>query len=227
LVAPGGGGTGSYNPNSDIFSSFLCPLSPGAISEGGFFPQSTDSNFGTAAGTSAATPFVSGAAALIWSFYPNLTNTQVAQAIVNNTDSLNGNLGWNAQTGYGRLNVYQALLNAGNGGSQVTSYLSTFNSPNPFYTSVTGTTNITIAITQAAPVELTIYDSSGEAVFYKNYDPGQLNNNPSNPQFKSFFIPWDGKNGLGQPVVTGIYFYTVKVNGQVGRNKIALIQGGK
>ncbi len=227
LVAPGGFGTGVYQPALDVFSSFLCPLSSAAISEGGFSALTSDSNFGTAAGTSAATPFVSATAALIFSLYPNLTNTQVVQAIINNTDSLDGNTGWNSKTGYGRLNVYQALLNAGNGGGQITDYIQTFNSPNPFYTELTGTTNITLAISQPAPVELTIYDSSGELVFHHNYNASELNNNPSNPQFKSYYIPWDGRNGSGQQVVTGIYFYSVKVNGQAGRNKIALIQGTK
>jgi hypothetical protein len=227
LVAPGGFGTGQYQPALDIFSSFLCPLSSAAISEGGFSTLSSDSNFGTAAGTSAATPFVSATAALIWSLYPNLTNTQVIQAIINNTDSLNGNQGWSPETGYGRLNVYQALLNAGNGGGQVTDNVQTFNSPNPFYTGVIGTTNITLAISQPAPVELTICDSSGELVFHKTYSASDLNNNPSNPQFKSYYLSWNGQNGSGQQVVTGIYFYSVKVNGQIGRNKIALIQGSK
>ena len=233
IVAPGGYGEGAlsegttFSPELDIFSDLLCPLSTAAVSDGGFITMPGDSNFGTAAGTSAAAPFVSGAAALILSVYPTLTNTQVAQAIINNTDSLNGNQGWNPQTGYGRLNIYRALLGAGNGGGQVISYLETFNSPNPFYTKTNGSTNITVAISQPAPVELTIRDSSGELVFHKNYDPGELNNNPSNPQFKSYYVSWDGRNGAGQPVVTGIYFYAIKVNGQVGRNKIALIQGGK
>jgi len=231
IVAPGGFGAGAvsqvFRPDLDVFSDFLCPLSAAASQEGGFVTMGGDSNFGTAAGTSAAAPFVSGAAALILSVYPYLTNTQVVQAIVNNADSLNGNQGWSPQTGYGRLNVYQALLAAGSGGGQVTSYVQTFNSPNPFYTKTNGSTNITVAISQPAPVDLTICDTSGELVLHKSYDSSQLNNNPSNPQFKSYYVSWDGRNGAGQPVVTGIYFYTVKVNGQVGRNKIALIQGSK
>lgn len=230
LVAPGGAGTGQYRPDSDVFSTFLCPLSSAAVSEGGFSPVTgvgADSNFGTAAGTSAAAPFVSAAAALLFSVEPSLTNTKVAQAIINNADSLNGGAGWDPKTGYGRLNVYQALLNAGTGGRQVTPYLKTFNSPNPFYPDVTGTTNITLAVTQAQPVELFIYDSAGETLLHKLYAAADLNQNPSNPQFKSFYVPWDGRNGAGQKVKTGIYFYAVKSGGQTGRNKIALIQGGK
>lgn len=232
LVAPGGSGdffTGNALNDSahKIFGAFICPLSAAAQAEGGFEPLASDANFGDAAGTSASAPFVSGAVALLMSVYPSLTHAQVEEALVNNTDSLNGGKGWDTQSGYGRLNVYRALLNAGTGGGQVTSYLKTFNSPNPFYTVGQGSTNITLAITQAAPVELTIYDASGEVVLHRNYDAAGLNQNPSQPQYKSYYIPWDGKNGAGQPVVTGIYFYSVKVNGQEGRNKIAVIQGSK
>ena len=233
LVAPGGAAAAAlgsgFQPSQDVMSGFLCPLSTAAVTEGGFATAS-DSNFGTAAGTSASAPFVSGAAALILSAYPNLTNAQVSDAIVNNTDSLNNNQGWNPQTGYGRLNVYQALLNAGSSypsAAQVPVFVKTFNSPNPFYTGTNGSTNITLAINQPVPVELTIYDASGEEVFHKNFDASQLNENPANPQFRSFYVPWDGRNGAGQLAATGIYFYTVKVNGQVGKNKIALIQGSK
>ena len=78
---------------------------------------------------------------------------------------------------------------------------------------------------QPESVELTIYDTSGEIVLNKNYASSQLNSNPNNPQYKSFYIAWDGKNGSGQKVKTGIYFYTVNVGGQISRNKIAVIQG--
>ena len=133
-----------------------------------------------ASGTSAATPFVSATAALLLVLNPNLTNTQVAQQIINNTDSLNGNAGWDKYTGYGRLNVYKTLSNA-IGSSQLTNYVKTFNSPNPFYVDVDGYTNITLVSTQPEPADLTIYDTAGELVLHKAYDASQLNNNPSNP----------------------------------------------
>jgi thermitase len=237
LVAPGGseasftGNTINDSANK-VFSSFLSPLSSEAVSECAFEPlippsSTTDPNFGVAAGTSAAAPFVSATAALIFSMYPTLTNTQVSQAIINNTDSLNGNTGWDSKTGYGRLNVYRALLSAGNGGGQVTNYLTTFNSPNPFYTGLSATTNITIAITQPQAVNLVIYDTAGNVVLRKSYAAADLNQNPADPQYKSYYVPWDGKNGAGQPVVTGVYFYSVSVGGTMGRNKIVVIQGSK
>ncbi|HVZ79484.1 MAG TPA: S8 family serine peptidase [bacterium] len=230
LLAPGGTGTAflgdALNDSATkIFSSFLCPLSAAASQEGGFEPLAADGNFGVAAGTSASAPFVSGAAALIRSVYPSLDHRQVEQAIVNNTDDLNGGRGWDAGKGYGRLNVYRALLNAGTGTGQVTTYLKTFNSPNPFYTDSDGSTNITLAIDHAMPVDLSIYDTAGQLVLRKSFAAADLNQGPSRPQFKSFYIPWDGRNGAGHLVVTGVYFYFVTAGGSTGRNKIAVIRG--
>jgi hypothetical protein len=153
----------------------------------------------------------------------------VVARILNNTDSLNGNKGWDERTGYGRLNVYRALYSAGaltpTPSPEITGYMTTFNSPNPYYPDSDGLTNITLAIDQAEAVELWIYDTSGEIVLHKNFSASELNSNPSNPQFKSFYVTWDGKNGGGQRAKNGIYFYTVKAGGKTARNKIALIQG--
>jgi subtilisin family serine protease len=232
LVAPGGSDAPSpyqlfiTNAGSCIFGPFVCPLPKGSSSEGGFMVYSSvDSNYGLASGTSGATPFVSATAALLLSLHPTWTNTQVAQQIINNTDSLNGNGGWDSETGYGRLNVFKALSSS-LGAGQLTTYVKTFNSPNPFYVDVDLYTNITLVTTQTQPVQLTIYDTSGEIVLNKSYSPSQLNSNV-NPQYKSYYVTWDGKNGSGQEVKTGIYFYTVNVNGQSSHNKIALIQGPK
>jgi thermitase len=236
LVAPGGYdapdpySSFATNASECIFSTFVCPLPNSAVTDGGFMVfgsgVAADSNYGLAAGTSGATPFVAATAALLLSLNPHWSNTQVAQQIINNTDSLGGNGGWNAETGYGRLNVYKALYCL-LGGGQVTTYVKTFNSPNPFYVDADMYTNITLVMSQSQPVQLTIYDTSGETVLNKNYSPAQLNSNTNNPQYKSFYVTWDGKNGSGQKVKTGIYFYSVTVNGQVSHNKIALIQGPK
>jgi len=111
IVAPGGTAdafTGNAITDSafKIFSTFLSPLPPVAVgspTECGFEPLQppapTDPNFGVAAGTSASTPFVSGAAALVLSLYPSLSYSQVAQRLIDNADSLNGNKGWDAKTG--------------------------------------------------------------------------------------------------------------------------------
>jgi subtilisin family serine protease len=234
LVAPGGINAPdpslSFTTNAAecIFSTFVCPLPSAGVSDGGFMVfgpgAGTDTNYGLAAGTSGATPFVTATAALLFSLNPTWTNTQVVQQIINNTDSLDGNSGWNSETGYGRLNVYKALSSS-LGQGQTTTYVKTFNSPNPFYLDEQLYTNITLVMTRPEAVQLTIYDTSGEIVLNKNYAVSQLNSNPNNPQYESYYIAWDGKNGSGQKVKTGIYFYTVNVGGQVSHNKIAVIQG--
>lgn len=70
-------------------------------------------------GTSAATPHVAGLAGLLLSAYPGLTNKQVRNIIEQSADKTGGyayandgvhdNGSWNAEPGYGRINVFHAL----------------------------------------------------------------------------------------------------------------------
>lgn len=60
------------------------------------------------AGTSIAAPFVSGAAALIWSKYPQLTAAEVKKALFSSAYDL-GAEGRDDSYGYGRLDIYRAL----------------------------------------------------------------------------------------------------------------------
>lgn len=59
-------------------------------------------------GTSAATPFAAGAAALLRSYSPGLTNAQVRQRMRDTAIDM-GTPGFDNQTGYGRINAYHAL----------------------------------------------------------------------------------------------------------------------
>ena len=60
-------------------------------------------------GTSMATPFVSGLAALILSKWPDYTPLQVETALFNNADDL-GDAGWDEYFGHGRINAYLSLF---------------------------------------------------------------------------------------------------------------------
>jgi thermitase len=64
--------------------------------------------YGYKDGTSMATPHVAGLAALLWSFAPSLTHSQVRDLIQNNADDL-GAAGWDQYFGYGRINAYNTL----------------------------------------------------------------------------------------------------------------------
>jgi len=67
--------------------------------------------YGHKRGTSMATPFVSGLAALVYARFPSYTPTQVAQAIVANADLAGSQTGWSPQYGCGRINAYRTLAN--------------------------------------------------------------------------------------------------------------------
>ena len=63
-------------------------------------------------GTSAACPVVSGVAALLLGYNPNLTDAQVKNILYTTATDM-GALGYDTQFGYGRVNAYGALLAAG------------------------------------------------------------------------------------------------------------------
>ncbi|MBI4652891.1 S8 family serine peptidase [Candidatus Kuenenbacteria bacterium] len=61
-------------------------------------------------GTSIATPQIAAATALIWGQFPNLTNKEVQNFILNGADKIDEqNLEYKNKLGTGRLNVYQSL----------------------------------------------------------------------------------------------------------------------
>jgi subtilisin family serine protease len=61
-------------------------------------------------GTSAATPFVAAAAALVLSVRPDLTEAAVREVLCVTADHIGtGRRGWNPRTGHGRLNAFTAL----------------------------------------------------------------------------------------------------------------------
>ncbi|MBC7545110.1 MAG: S8 family serine peptidase [Candidatus Sericytochromatia bacterium] len=64
--------------------------------------------YGELAGTSMACPHVSGLAALLLSQEPTLTPSQVCRRIALTCDDV-GVKGWDADTGFGRINAYRAL----------------------------------------------------------------------------------------------------------------------
>ncbi len=61
-----------------------------------------------AGGTSAAAPFVSGAAALLRSFDPGLSAIEIRRTLMDSADDL-GPVGWDEQFGFGRLNLGRAM----------------------------------------------------------------------------------------------------------------------
>ena len=75
------------------------------------------------------------------------------------------------------------------------------NYPNPFNPE----TWIPYRLAEDAFVTLTIYDSSGQVV--RTLDVGHRI--ASTYEDRSKAIYWDGRNRLGEPVASGVYFYTL------------------
>ena len=103
IMAPGGGSVPKLN---GVYSTY--PLGP--HSETGAERTKGTNGFGRSSGTSHSTPIVSGAAALVFSANPNLTNAEVWQQLKNTADNIDAlNPGFEGLLGAGRLNIYKAL----------------------------------------------------------------------------------------------------------------------
>jgi thermitase len=76
------------------------------------FPQNQNGigmvNYGSISGTSMATPYVAGLAALVRGTFPNLTAKQTREKIEKSSDDL-GKKGFDQNFGFGRVNVAKAL----------------------------------------------------------------------------------------------------------------------
>jgi hypothetical protein len=85
------------------------------------------------------------------------------------------------------------------------------NYPNPF----NACTHISFTLAQTADIELQIFDCNARLV--KVLPAGRL---PSGPQD----IVWDGRNGAGQSVSSGVYWIRIKAGSQTARQKLVLLK---
>ncbi|HJT23580.1 MAG TPA: S8 family serine peptidase, partial [bacterium] len=111
LVAPGGSGTQPANTFDTAGQIFGCmPNCPAVTVDSSFTLDPCDNNYGEAPGTSAAAPFVSGAAALLLSMNPNFSTAQVTQILETTAHQIIGTQGtYNTTSGWGRLDLGAAL----------------------------------------------------------------------------------------------------------------------
>ncbi|MCK4661226.1 MAG: S8 family peptidase [Bacteroidales bacterium] len=74
-----------------------------------------DNSYGSGWGTSYASPIISGSAAIIKSFYPQLTALQIGELLKVSTDiidTITENISYSEKLGSGRINLYKALTNS-------------------------------------------------------------------------------------------------------------------
>jgi hypothetical protein len=107
-------GTAGYNTWHESGSCMNPPALGAILPSSGTNYQSYTGRMG---GTSAACPQVAGAAALVLSLNPNLTQQQVFNILTQNADKVGGysynSSGFSNEMGYGRLNLYRAVWKAG------------------------------------------------------------------------------------------------------------------
>ena len=92
-----------YRASSSNYGSTLDLMAPGTD----ILTTFLNNDYRKVTGTSASSPFVSGAAALILS-QNSFTNEEVKQILKSTSDDI-GTPGWDIYTGAGRLNIYNAL----------------------------------------------------------------------------------------------------------------------
>lgn len=100
IAAPGGSMSYLHDPDG-IYSTM--PTYQVVMNNNGFYRD-----YDYTQGTSMATPYVSGLAALIWSMDPTLTNNAVKSHIQQTADDL-GPAGRDDNYGWGRINAYRAI----------------------------------------------------------------------------------------------------------------------
>ena len=90
------------------------------------------------------------------------------------------------------------------------------NYPNPFNPE----TWIPYRLAEDASVTLTVYDGSGHVI--RKLDVGHRS--AATYENRSKAVYWDGKNGLGEPVASGVYFYTLTAGNYSATRKMVILK---
>jgi subtilisin family serine protease len=104
-------GATNYNDEIAYYSNYGSALDVAAPGDQ-VYSTLPGGTYGHESGTSMASPHVAGLAALLFSYMPSLSNTQVSNIIEETADDF-GAAGWDQFYGYGRINVGRALARIG------------------------------------------------------------------------------------------------------------------
>lgn len=183
------------------YGSHIDVAAPGV----GILSTTRDGGYGYMQGTSMATPFVSGAVALIKAYRPQLTPAQI-ETLLGITAIDLGAAGKDIYFGYGLIDVERALTEAVD--TSPAGLVLWGDSPDPFRPTGTNTAQIKYSVNAQAQIYLEIYDGSNNLI-----------RTLINGETKSaglYTALWNGKNNAGQLVATGQYTYKVRANSAGG-----------
>jgi len=97
------------------------------------------------------------------------------------------------------------------------------NYPNPFIMSRDGATKIRWTMADPAPVKIAVYNAVGMLV--KTWEISQNELVANYMQSAQWYeLPWDGRNGKGRKVASGIYICLIRGGGVDEKIKIAVIR---
>jgi subtilisin family serine protease len=210
LSAPGGDGVD--------FSCGCGPMPPFCADQeilGACITSSSDHQKG--AGTSFACPMVSAAAALLLAQDPGRDPSEVLRLLEETTDPTALGSGYSPGAGWGRLNLYRALSSGEGGLNAVGPPLKVYNWPNPFSPSRQNSTHLTFLLSGPQSVSLTLYDMGGDKVFHWDLDASQTHQGIN-------FLDWDGRNGAGVMVASGVYSLVLRAGSGSGRTNVAVLK---
>lgn len=209
-------GGSNYGDELDVMAPGNNILSTVRMGTGIVFP---DKNYDYLDGTSMATPFVSGLAALILSHLGGLAPSDVRRIMEKTADDI-GSSGWDQETGWGRINAYNALTAYYVAGEIV--HLA-MNYPNPFKPAEADYTTIYFTTKRAvAEKSIGIYNLAGELVL--NVEDGSIYMDKWYDDGYVYKYEWDGRNDYGERVASGVYIYVVNADGNKKVGKLAIIK---
>ncbi|MBK8979545.1 MAG: S8 family serine peptidase [Planctomycetes bacterium] len=199
LIVVGGTDENDLKASFSAYGTFVDLVAPGVnVATTG---TSSNSNYVYASGTSFACPLTAGLCALIWSRNPALTPDQVEAVLKGSTDDL-GAAGVDNTFGYGRINAYKAMQQAGGGGGAA---------PVADFTGAptSGTVPLAVAFTDASSNAPTAWswdfgDGSGSSA-----------QNPSHTysQAGTYTVSLTASNAFGQDTETKVGYITVNPGG--------------
>lgn len=200
LIVAGATDQSDLKASFSAYGTFVDVVAPGVSVA--TTSNSSNSSYVYVSGTSFACPLTAGLCALIWSKNPSLTPNQVEAVLKGSTDDL-GASGVDNTFGYGRINSYKAMLQAGGGGGGSAPVADFTGTP------TSGTVPLAVAFADTSSNAPTSWSWSFG-------DGGQSTaQNPSHTytQAGTYTVSLTATNAFGQDTATKVGYITVNPSG--------------